>query len=221
LAIRDGFFVQAEGGPLSQLAETEMTIRDNRMNDGKCDPAGRFWAGTMNLDAKVGAGALYRLDVDHSVTRVLSDVTISNGLGWSPAGDHMYYIDTWLGGIDEFDFDAGTGECSNRRRLVDIPKDLGVPDGMAVDSDGYLWVALCYGWAVHRYSPSGKLDAVVRFPCSLITSCAFGGRDLGELYVTSGTLNLTPEQLREQPYAGALFLIRPGVAGLPPNVYRG
>jgi sugar lactone lactonase YvrE len=219
--MRDGFFVQTEDGRLSQLADTEIEIRDNRMNDGKCDPAGRFWAGTMNLNAKNGAGGLYRLDPDHSVTRVLTGVTISNGLGWSPAGDRMYFIDTGLGGVDAFDFDPGTGECRNRRRLVDIPKDDGVPDGMAVDSQGYLWVALCYGSAVHRYSPTGKLDAVVRFPCSLITSCAFGGRDLSELYVTSGTLSLTQEQHQEQPHAGALFHLRPGVAGLPPNAYRG
>jgi sugar lactone lactonase YvrE len=133
----------------------------------------------------------------------------------------MYYIDTGLGGVDTFDYDPGTGACSNRRRLLDIPKDQGVPDGMAVDRDGYLWVALCFGWALHRYSPNGKLDEVVRFPCSLITSCACGGRELTDLYVTSGRLNLTDEQQREQPHAGALFRLRPGVGGLPPSAYLG
>lgn len=219
LALRDGFAVKADG-QLQWIADTERDKPQNRMNDGKCDPAGRFWAGTMALDSMPGAGSLYRLDPDHTVTRVLDGVTISNGLGWSPSNDTMYFIDTGQQGVDAFDYDHATGNVRNRRRLVDIPKDSGVPDGMAVDADGYLWVALCFGWAVHRYAPDGSLDQIVELPVSLVTSCAFGGPDLTDLYITSGRLGLSDEALREQPQAGALFRYRPGVAGLPPAQYQ-
>lgn len=219
LALRDGFSVYADG-ELQWIAETERDKHQNRMNDGKCDPAGRFWAGTMALDSTPGAGALYRLDSDYSVTKVLDGVTISNGLGWSPSKDKMYFIDTAQQGVDVFDYNHATGNVGNRRRLVDIPIGAGVPDGMAVDAEGFLWVALCFGWAVHRYAPDGRLDRIVKLPVSLVTSCAFGGPDLTDLYITTGTLTLTEEQLREQPEAGGLFRHRPGVAGLSPGEYR-
>jgi sugar lactone lactonase YvrE len=190
------------------------------MNDGKCDPAGRFWAGTMALDERPRAGALYRLDPDHSVTKILDGVTVSNGLGWNVSHDVMYFIDSPRQGVDAFDYDRETGNVRNRRRLVDIPKEAGLPDGMAVDAEGYIWVALAFGGAVRRYSPTGELDRVVTLPVSFVTSCAFGGRDLMEMYITSGRLTLTEEQLREQPHAGGLFRYRPGVAGLPPSEYR-
>lgn len=183
------------------------------MNDGRCDPRGRFWAGSTTWSGKPGAGALYKLGPDHSVTKVLGEVTCSNGLDWSPDGSRLYYIDSLAGGIDIFDFDLEMGEIRNRRRLVDIPAVEGLPDGLTVDSEGFVWVAMWDGWSVRRYDPEGKLVRVVKLPVARVTSCVFGGPDLADLYITSAISTLTPQQLRRQPQAGGLFRCRPGPRG--------
>lgn len=192
-----------------------------RMNDGKCDPRGRFWAGSMAYDFTDGAGAFYRLDADHRVHRVLDSVTCSNGLAWSADELLLYYIDTGTGGIDVFDVDPDAATLSNRRRLVDIAPDDGAPDGMTIDSDGHLWVSLFNGGAVRRYTPKGDLDAVVELPVRQVTCCAFGGDDLADLYITTASYGFTPEDREEQPAAGGLFRCRPGVTGTPVNAYAG
>jgi len=215
LALRDGFGLQEPDGSVSLLAEVEAEMPMSRMNDGKCDPAGRLWAGTMDEDHAPGRGALYRLDHDRRVTRMVSEVTVSNGLAWSPDGATMYYVDTPTQGVDAFDFDLATGEVANRRRLITIPGEDGSPDGMTVDSDGCLWVALWGGFALRRYTPHGALEDVVPMPVSRVTSCAFGGADLRELYVTTARRALGSQELASQPLAGSLFRLRPGVAGLP------
>ena len=222
LALRDGVgILDTATRRVEMIADIEADHPGNRMNDGKCDSAGRFWAGTMAYDNRPGAGALYRLETDRHVARVLSAVTISNGIGWSLDDRLMYYIDTPTLGVDVFDYEAATGAITNRRRLITIPPEAGQPDGMTVDSDGFLWVALWGGWAVHRYSPKGVLDRVVKLPVAKVTSCAFGGPDLADLYITSASIELSPDELREQPHAGGLFRHRPGVAGLPTHSFKG
>jgi sugar lactone lactonase YvrE len=191
------------------LAEVEADRPVSRMNDGKCDRRGRFWAGTIAEVHEPGAGSLYRLDADHRAVQVLTGVTTSNGLDWSPDGSTMYFIDTHAHGVDAYDFDEATGEIHNRRRLIDIDPEVGLPDGMAVDAEGGLWVALYDGRAVHRYSADGVLEGRLELPVSLVTSCAFAGPELADLYITTAA-----DRHPDEPLAGAVFHCRPGVAGL-------
>jgi sugar lactone lactonase YvrE len=221
-AVQDGFgFIDATTGSLEIIAEVESENPDNRMNDGKCDSAGRFWAGTMAYDLTPGAGALYRLNTDRSVVKVLEDVTLSNGLGWSPDDTSMYFIDSATNGVDVFDYEPNTGNVRNGRRLINIPQELGMPDGMTVDSEGFLWVALWGGGSVRRYAPDGTPDHVIEVPASQVTSCAFGGKDLSELFITSATHELPEHEISRQPSAGALFRCRPGTTGMPAYVFEG
>ena len=222
LATRDGFAVMDPGTRHVELiAPVEQDLADNLMNDAKCDDSGRLWAGTMAFDSRPHAGALYRLDRDHSVTRVLDSITCSNGLGWSLDGTLMYYIDSGKQQVDVLDFDAATGEPANRRRLLEIPAGAGIPDGMAVDAEGCLWIALWGGSAVRRYTPDGRLDRVLELAVSQVTSCVFGGDDLSDLYVTSAAGGLSEDELRRYPHSGSLFVHRPGVRGRPTIGYVG
>ena len=220
LALRDGVAV-LDGDTPRIVADTEGDVPSNRLNDGKCDSAGRFWFGSMAFDLSPGVAALYRMDTDGRVDKVLDGVTLSNGLGWSPDDRTFYYIDSLTYGVDAFDFDAASGTISNRRRLVDIPESTGFGDGMTVDAEGYLWVAVYAGWALHRYAPDGALDRVVRLPVAQPTCCTFGGDDLGDLYITTAAQELDSDALARQPHAGGLFRFRPGVAGLPANTFGG
>ncbi len=214
LAVRDGFALLDPGSERPRMvAEVEADTPSNRMNDGKCDSAGRFWAGTMALDSRPGAGALYRLDPDMTVTTTLSGVSISNGLGWSPDDRTMYYVDSGEQAIDAFDFDVKQGRVTNRRRLAAIEVEAGTPDGIAVDVAGCLWVALWGGGAVRRYSPAGDLLATVRLPATQLTSCTFGGPELRDIYVTSASSGLSAEERRRQPYAGVVFRVSVDVPG--------
>jgi sugar lactone lactonase YvrE len=222
LAVNDGFWLlDVVTGLTEPVAEVEADDPRTRMNDGTCDPAGRFWAGTMDLEGLRPIGSLYRLGTDHRITRVLDGVTISNGLGWSPDGRTMYYIDSPTHAVDAFDFEPETGTASGRRHVTEFPKAWGLPDGMAVDEEGCLWVAFWGGSAVRRVAPDGRVVEEVEFPVSLVTSCAFGGDDLGDLYVTSAKVELTEVQRREQPSAGGLFRLRPGVRGLHAHPFAG
>jgi sugar lactone lactonase YvrE len=214
VAIRDGFAYLDDAGRLTMAAPVEDEVPLNRMNDGKCDRRGRFWAGTMATEHSPGAGSLYRLDAHGEVTHVLGDVTVSNGLGWSPDGQTMYYTDSDTRGVDAFDFDEATGQLSNGRRLIHVER--GLPDGLAVDEEGYLWVALYDGNAVCRYTPDGKLDDELQLPVSLVTSCAFGGNDRRDLYITTAA-----DRHPHEPLAGMVFVCRPGVAGLACDSYAG
>jgi sugar lactone lactonase YvrE len=222
LALSDGFgFLDERTGEVEVVASVGEADPRARMNDGKCDPAGRFWAGTLTEPPKEGASALYRLDPDLRVTKVLAGVTISNGLGWSPDRGLMYYADSPTGGVDVLKYDESTGGVENRRRLITIPPELGVPDGLTVDAEGFLWIAVYGGSCVHRYSPDGELNAVVELPVSQATNCAFGGPDLAELYVTTGSEDFDPRKRAAEPHAGGIFRCRPGARGLPAGKFAG
>lgn len=215
VALPDGISVLASDGGVTPLRQVEADRPDNRMNDAKCDPQGRLWAGTMPYVSTPGAAALYRMDTDGTVTRALGGISLSNGMGWSADGGTMYHIDSPTQRVDQFDFDPRTGCIRRRRVAVSIDPADGLPDGMTVDDEGYLWVALFGGGQVRRYAPDGRLDTVVRCPASQVTACAFGGRDRDVLYVTCGTYALDEEARAAQPYAGALLAVRPGVTGPP------
>lgn len=222
LALRDGFGVLDPAGETVQLVcAVEAERRENRMNDGKCDSAGRFWAGTMAADMSPGAGTLYRLDPDLRVTPVLGGLNVSNGMGWSPDDRTMYLIDSGAHCVDMFDFDAGTGSVNRRRRLIDIPASDGLPDGMTVDAEGCLWIAMWGGWEVRCYSPDGTLRTQVALPVSQVSSCIFGGDALDDLYVTSARAGLTPADLAREPHAGGVFRVMSAGRGTPARRFGG
>ncbi len=186
-----------------------------RMNDGGTSPHGHFFCGSMAYDETAGQGSLYRLDPDGRVHKVLDHVSISNGIAWSPDGNIVYYIDSPTQRVDAFDYDP-SGALSARRTVFRIPPEEGTPDGMTVDSEGNLWVALWGGGAVHCYSPEGRLREQIAVPATQVTACTFGGPDLDELYITTSRQTVPRGT---QPEAGALFRARPGVRGLPPPCY--
>jgi sugar lactone lactonase YvrE len=206
-----GFATLSDDATLAWIAKVS---HGDRMNDGKVDPAGRLLAGTLTSDRSPGA-ALYRLDPNGEVTTLLTGVTLSNGLGWSPSGELMYYIDTPTRRVDVFDYDVATGEMGNRRTFVEIGDEPGNPDGLTVDADGGVWVVLCRGKTVRRFTPDGKVDLVVDVPASRATSCAFGGREQDTLFITGGRFDMTDEELAAEPLAGSLLSCRPGFVGLP------
>lgn len=222
LALEDGFGLLAAGGTeVEMLARVGADDPSIRFNDGKCDPSGRFWAGTMAYDESPDAGALYRLDADGNVEEVLSGVTISNGLAWTADGHTMYHVDTPTQGVDAFEFDRDSGSVGARRRLIDVPQTDGAPDGLTIDDEGCLWLALWGGSSVRRYAPDGRLDLVVHVPTEHVTSCTFGGPDLSDLFITSAREGLDESALAMQPLAGAVFRCRPGARGLPADRFRG
>jgi sugar lactone lactonase YvrE len=192
-----------------------------RMNDGACDRAGRFYAGTMAFDERPGAGALYRLDLDGTVTTVLEDLTVSNGLGWSPDDRTVYLADSGPGLVWAFDHDPASGTFSRQRVLLDLSGQEGVADGLTVDDEGCLWTAMWGGGQVRRWSPEGELLAVVALPVPQVSSCAFAGPGRDLLVVTTSAQGLDDAQRAAQPDAGRLFTARPGVTGPAAFPYRG
>jgi sugar lactone lactonase YvrE len=214
VAVRDGVgFVDADLTSFELTAPVELDDPKSRMNDGKCDPAGRLWVGTMAFDQTPRAGTVYRVDADLSVTPCIPQTTTSNGIDWSVDGRTMYHVDTATCTLDAYDYDVETGGISGRRRLIDFPVAEGRPDGMAVDAEDTLWVAMWDGGAVRRYRPTGEPLDVVELPCSRVTSVAFGGPDLTTLYITSARHELPDEQLAREPLAGAIFALDAGVGG--------
>ena len=219
---RDGLLaVDEQSGQVTVLVPLELGNPDTRMNDAKCDSCGRLWGGTFSTTFAGKVGVLYRIDPDLRVTAAVDGVYISNGIAWSPDESRMYYVDTARRGIDMFDYDIATGNVANRRRFVDIERAHGLPDGITVDAEGCLWVALYLGGAVRRYSPAGEWLGTITVPVACATSCGFGGDGLTDLYITTGR-HLDPRStVPVEPLAGALFRCRPGVAGLPSNTFAG
>lgn len=216
IAVERGFALEDPDGrlrPLTPLWDSD----DVRMNEGGCDPDGRFYCGSMAYDQQAGAGKLYRLDTDGTVEVVVAGVTVSNGLEWSPDTALAYYVDTATNAIDVFDYDRLTG-LTGRRTLVQVPDEDGHPDGLTVDAQGGIWVALYGGSQVRHYSSAGILADVVAVPASNVTACTFGGPNLDQLFVTTSRENLKDGQ---EPLAGALFRIEPGVTGRPVREYAG
>jgi sugar lactone lactonase YvrE len=185
------------------------------MNEGACDPDGRFYGGSMAYDQTPGAASLYRLEPDRSVQVVLEGVTVSNGLDWSPDGSHAYYNDTATHQVAVFDYDRDSGLT---RRRVFVETAPARPDGLTVDSEGGVWVALSNAGAVRRYAPDGVLEAVLEVAARKVTACTFGGRDLDQLFITTSREGLEPG---EDPLAGSLFRAVPGVRGLPVREFAG
>lgn len=216
LAIERGFAFEKTDGSLTRLGDL-WSGDEVRMNEGGCDPDGRFYSGSMAYDKRPGAGSLYRIDPDLEVSVVLDGLTISNGLEWSPDGSIAYHVDTPTHQISVFDYDPELG-LTGRRVFVEIPAERGGPDGLTVDSEGGVWVALFGGGAVHRYTPGGALDQIVELQARQVTACTFGGPDLDELFITTSRENLEPD---DDPLAGALFRAEVGVRGLPVHSFAG
>ncbi len=216
IAVERGFVLEAPDGTMSTAIDAAADP-GVRMNEGGCDPDGRFYCGTMAYDRRPGGGTVYRLDPDRSVHVVLEGVTISNGLDWSPDGTRAYYNDTETGRVDVFDYTAGTG-LSNRRPFARIEEGGGRPDGLTVDADGGVWVALNGGGAVRRYTADGTLDTVLATPTPHVTACAFGGADLRTLFITTSREKV---QAGDDPVAGSLLAVEPGVAGMPVREFAG
>ena len=217
LALRSGFaWLDPETGRITKLSDPESDQPGNRFNDGKCDPQGRFWAGTMVEKGPRGAGALYCLDTDLSVSKKLDGVTISNGLVWSRDSRRFYYIDTPTQQVSLFDFDPERGNIASRRVVTEIPRQVGSPDGMAIDEEEHLWIALFNGGKVIRIDPaSGKIEFEVTLPAQNVTSCAFGGADLRQLFVTTARVGLDSDRRKSQPLAGSLFRAEVPYRGVP------
>jgi sugar lactone lactonase YvrE len=221
-AVRDGFgFLDPETRKFEIVAPVDADDPTMRMNDGKVDPFGRFWAGTTDMDHRPGLGTLYRLDPDLRTNPVLRDVTISNGLDWSLDNRTMYFIDTPTRRVDAFTFDPAGGTIADRRPAVAIREGAGSPDGMTLDVEGFLWVALWGGWGVERYAPDGRLDRRIEVPAEQTSSCTFGGPDLDLLFITTASKGFPPGGRPEQPQAGGLFVCRPGPRGRPAFRFAG
>ena len=216
IGVERGFALEEPDGTLTHLSEL-WTDDQVRMNEGGCDPDGRFYCGSMAYDQQPGAGALYRLDPDGSVHVVLENVTVSNGLDWSPDGSRAYYNDTATHRIDVFDYDGEAG-LTGRRLFVDLSAEAKSPDGLTVDGQGGVWVALFNSGVVRRYTPDGVLDEVIEVPAKKVTACTFGGPVLDQLFITTSRENLEPG---EDPLAGSLFRATVGVAGMPVREFAG
>ncbi len=223
LALQTGFaLLDLETGQVSSVADPEAELAGNRFNDGKCDPQGRFWAGTMAYAVTEGSGSLYCLGQDRQVTRKLAGVTLSNGLCWNTGNSRFYFIDSATSQVQEYDYDASSGEIENQRILAEIPRDMGVPDGMAIDEDGCLWVALWGGGKVIRIDPdTGSVVFEVLVPVDQVTCAAFGGGSLDQLYITTANYQRSAEDVARQPLAGSLFRVQVPFRGVAVPAYRG
>ncbi|MGO4288500.1 SMP-30/gluconolactonase/LRE family protein [Chitinophaga sp. RAB17] len=217
--LKDGiaFFSPEQG--LGKLL-TILDERDNmRCNDGKCDPAGRLWIGTMQMPAEEGTGTLYCITGKAAPVVKLEGVTISNGLVWK--GDKMYYNDTDTGTVQEFSYDEATGAIAFTRVAIRIPVALGHPDGMAMDNNGMLWIAQWGGSGVYCWNPeTGELLGKVEVPAPHVSSCAFGGADMDEMLITTAREHMTEDQIKEYPLSGSVFHVRLPVKGLPANYFK-
>lgn len=214
-------FFAPESGAVEWIARPERMIRRNRFNDGKCDRAGRFWAGTMDDRLAEHTGSLFRLDPDRSVHRMDGAIGISNSLAWSPDNRTFYFADTLDGAIYAYDFDVSSGGLANKRLFASTADQPGSPDGSTIDAEGFLWNAQWDGWRLVRYAPDGRVDRIVPLPVQKPTSCMFGGPDLRTLFVTSAVWDLTGPALAEQPWAGGVLALDVGVAGLPEPRFAG
>jgi L-arabinonolactonase len=212
-------FLDLQTGGISRIGQLTGEAPGNRFNDGKVDRAGRVWAGTIDDQCVKPSGILYRLDIDGRVHQMASGFICSNGLGWSPDNRKMYFTDSMVRTIWVYDFDLESGSLGTRRVFAKLSPDDGVPDGLAVDSEGYVWSAIWDGWRLIRYAPDGSIDTEVRMPIQRPSSCMFGGPDLKTLYITSACVELSWTSLQRGPLAGGLFSLSCRAPGLPEIPY--
>ncbi|RWZ58097.1 SMP-30/gluconolactonase/LRE family protein [Halobacillus fulvus] len=207
---------------LDPVADPEKHLPNNRFNDGKCDPAGRFWAGTMAQDETSGQGTLYCLESDLSLHEKIKGVSISNGIAWSPDHSFMYYIDTPTEQIVRYEFDVTSGAIQNPVPVINFKDEKGFPDGMTIDEEGMLWIAHWGGAAVTCWNPeSGERLERIDVPALNVTSCVFGGKDLNELYITTARKGMSEQDLEAYPLSGGLFKVRTDRKGSPTYSFSG
>jgi sugar lactone lactonase YvrE len=222
LTLRRSFaFFDHVSGKLETIAEVEPDLPGNRFNDGKTDRQGRYWAGTMgDVDWDHPIGNLYRIGADKQPVRMAEGIRCSNGIGWSPDSKTMYFCESFANVIHAYDFDAVTGDIANRRLFTEVNKE-SFPDGLTVDAEGFVWSAQPVFGRLVRYDPAGKMERIVELPVSRGTSVMFGGKDLDILYVTTMRTTLEDAQLAEEPLAGCLLAIKPGVKGIAEVPFAG
>ena len=223
-ALQDGFaLINTNYNTVIPIADPEAQLPGNRFNDGKCDPAGRFWAGTMSLTEAPNAGSLYVLEPNLSVSKKIEGTTISNGMAWSPDNSTFYYIDTPTMQVVAYDYNTATGEISNKRVAIQVADEEGYPDGMTIDTEGMLWIAHWDGWQVARWNPNtGEKLLSIPLPVARVSCCTFGGETYEDLYITTAKKELSEKELKEQPLAGALFIVRNcGFKGMAPFEFKG
>lgn len=215
LAFQKGLALFNRGtGEFHYFDNPEKDIPTNRFNDGKCDPQGRFWIGSMDCGAAPGKGSLYRVDWNQKVTKMLSGVGVSNGLAWDESKSKMYYIDTLTYQVVSFDFDAASGSIGRQQSVIAVPKSHGAPDGMCIDEEAMLWIAHWGGANVSRWDPrNGKLLEKIPVPAPYVTSCCFGNDQLDTLYITSARTGLSDAEVTAYPHSGSVFSLKPGVKG--------
>ena len=221
IALEDGIYIlNTSSGNITLLSDVEAEMTYNRFNDGKCDPNGNLWVGSMHLDQSAPKANLYKVAANGQATKMLDSVTISNGIVWTSDKKTMYYIDTPTGHIRAFDFDHETSTISNERVAVVIPESLGFGDGMTIDEEDKLWVGLWNGNAVARFDPlTGKLLEKIEVPAHNVTSCSFGGENFDTLYITTSSLDMDEAETKKFPLAGSLFEVKPGVKGVAGNFF--
>jgi sugar lactone lactonase YvrE len=224
LTLRRSFVLFDEAtGHFDTVAEVESDMPGNRFNDGKTDRRGRHWAGTMgDVDWNHPIGNLYRLGADRRPVHVAGHIRCSNGIAWSPDDRTMYFCESFAYVVHAYDFDAVTGEIENRRTFATVDPDSGsFPDGITVDAEGFVWCAQPVFGRIVRYDPSGRIERIIALPVSRGTSVMFGGPDLSTLYITTMRTTLDERQLSEEPLAGSLLAITPGVKGLAETPFVG
>ena len=222
VALVDGAFIlNTETEELTRFAGLDSANLGTRLNDGKCDPAGRFWVGSMHWDTTAPIGGLFMLNGDGTSEQKLDSVTVSNGIVWTSDQKTMYYIDSNTGTIQGFDYEVSTGAISNEKTVVSIVDTVGTLDGMAIDEEGMLWVGLWNGDAVLRFDPeTGKQLQRVDVPAHNVTACAFGGQNLDSLFITTASVDMTEEEMAKYPDAGSVFVVVPGVKGVKSDFFQ-
>jgi sugar lactone lactonase YvrE len=216
VALLDGIYkVDLKSEELGLLSDVESNMPENRFNDGKCDPNGNLWVGSMHFEQSRPNASVYRINDKGETRKMIDSVTISNGIVWTKDSKTMYYIDTPKGNIMAYDFDPETSTISNGRVAVKVSEEDGFPDGMAIDEEDMLWVGMWNGDAVARFNPkTGKLISKIAVPAHNVTSCAFGGENLDILYITTSSLDMNEEEQNKYPLAGSIFKANPGVKGV-------
>lgn len=221
IALEDGVYtINLVSGKIDKLSDVENKNPNNRFNDGKCDPSGNLWVGTISPKKTVPKANLFKIEPNGKATKMLDSIKVSNGIVWTSDAKTMYYIDTPTAKIKAFDFDKASNTIKNERTAVVIPEVLGYPDGMAIDEEDMLWVGMWKGNGVIRFNPkTGKVIRKIEVPAYNVTSCAFGGENLDELYITTASIGMTAEEKKKYPLAGSIFKVKPGVRGVKSSFF--